>query len=859
MSQNGTPDFRVPSSLLELHIEASNLAAYKLYLNSHLKTVRKGDHVAADYLSADKTPTTQDPAFAACVLNFLVASTHISHSQAIIKMSPSEAYTYLTSLGVTPSVDDYIDENPIKNFNTFKTFPDFNVYLLGHFAAISSIDPDSHHIKPRAKIRTLLNAVPDSPAKQQIELTWNLSNRLSAPTQASYASLVGDLQRANISPMKHSPWKLNQNQQNAARSELSPPNPAHDNIKAFARPSGLANPDTPYNCPPCRKDNHRQGAAGFPCADQQQPPQAPQRNLRQQPQRQQPWQQKQPQQQQWQQYQPQPRQQQPQHAYQRPVPGWLPQQQYQQPRRRHDGTNGGVQVANIGHAAAQAAIQAMQPSDMQQQPLDDFSEQFYDALPTVNDDQDEAPAHQHYPSSHHSQTPILDSGASAHFFPSAAAFQNAAPVNIPINVANGESIAAVSRGDTTLKTGSATIPLPSALHVPGLMRPLISVGCLAKNFCVTFLKNRFYLTKTTSPPPPESIIATGSRKNDIFQFDPPIQQALDFATSTPASPPACPAQSPPCFRIPTALLPLHKIFAHRNANAIRRLIEAFPTLKPKPRAPNTPLTTPCNPCTQAKMTRSPHIPSNIAPSKHALEKVTLDTAGPFPESVRGFRYIHVLTDAYSSISLALPTKTKGGAAQAVTQALTKWQTQTGKTTQRLQTDGAKELCQGHVARFCKTQGTQITIPPPNHASSNGHAESHVKTHKGDMRAELAAAPGGIEPEHWCFSVEDAADKSQFTPTASHTKCPAELFNPKTFNPADALRFQIFGQWGYIMNPKRRPSSLEDRGLLCRYLPSPNTSIYDILITSTGKISTCRPTEFSPALRQPLHPPAIHPK
>lgn len=218
------------------------------------------------------------------------------------------------------------------------------------------------------------------------------------------------------------------------------------------------------------------------------------------------------------------------------------------------------------------------------------------------------------------------------------------------------------------------------------------------------MRNKFYITAPTQPPPPSSVIAKGTRQNNVYVFDKSTQENCATAPAKPSPPPTTdlspqPAKANPRFQIPSAFIDLHKLYAHRHVAALRRLVSAIPALQPKPRAPNTPPTTQYSPCTQAKMTRAPHIPNPITAPTHALQKVTLDTAGPFPESVRGHRYLNPLTDAYSSVSLALPTKTKGAAAKAVTNALARWQTQIGRTTKRLQTDGAKELSKGHIGRF----------------------------------------------------------------------------------------------------------------------------------------------------------------
>lgn len=104
------------------------------------------------------------------------------------------------------------------------------------------------------------------------------------------------------------------------------------------------------------------------------------------------------------------------------------------------------------------------------------------------------------------------------------------------------------------------------------------------------------------------------------------------------------------------------------------------------------------------MTRAPNITNSDPPPTLPLHKVTLDTTGPFPISVRGCRYIYPLADDYSSGIIPLFSNTKGNAAQVVTITISHWQNITGRTTLRLQTDGAGELSKGHVKKFCDKKG-----------------------------------------------------------------------------------------------------------------------------------------------------------
>lgn len=809
-----------------MNVEGSNSTEYIMRLSSHLRTIVKDDHVAKDYLKSDTTPSSPDMAFENLVHNFMVSSVHAAHGAAIINMTVPQAFTYLSSLSTPENVDDYVYSRPVADFNTYKTFEEFKTAVYARSAKIASLDATSHHLKPRAMSRFLLEQFPRTEKIIKIDDLWSHTMRRSADvTHAYYEHLWNDLKNSGITPQSKPGGPGKQYYQ--GHSYQTPPVrrrilPGHAGpANPYGRAPGLDNPPGgPYRCPPCKMDNHQLGNPG--CLSSQS-----RGNFQQRP------------------YQGQVRQ-----GPSPPRP-YQPQARVPPPERRRQA---GYDMANMA-----AAFQALGRQQATEEALaappstEEDADQFYDTE-NVNGDA----AHFLYPTSpivNALPSPILDSGASSHLLPSGSSFSQKMAVNVPVKIADGTSIPAIARGDASLRTGSTTLLLRSALHVPDLARPLVSAARLAKDFCITMLKNRFYLTRQKSPPSPTEVIAKGTTDNNVFVFEPPTAEAAaQRATEKQNAPPQRPAAATPRFQIPTAFLHLHNLFPHRHISGLRRLITAIPQLKPKPRHKDSPLNTPCNPCVETKMTRAPHIVDSDPPPSRPLHKVTLDTGGPFPPSVRGFCYINPLSDTFSSISLPLPSKTKGGASLAVTETLARWQTKTGKTTVRIQTDGAKELSKSHIGRFCKAQGTDITTPPPNHPTSNGHAERRVNTHKADIRAALAAAPGGIPESYWCYAAEDAADKANFIPQPFSTTCPLQLFHPQSFRKEHALRFQIFGQWGYIPNPKQKPTSLENRGLLCRYLRSPNYARYDVVFPN-GKINTCRPTEFSPCPPPPSIPSA----
>ena len=497
-------DWKVPGNHPVLNLEASNLPEWELRTVMQLSTVATGTSFAADLLKAETTPQDPDPSAIANVRNFLVSSVHLSHAQAIMTMTPSDAFAHLKSLGPRRSVEDHIDATPTPDFNNCLSVDDFSNKLLTYFANISAIDSSSHHVSPRAKLRLAFRSLPNTPIAHQLKLSWQHTMPINEPTHSSFLALMDELKSSGIKPHRNSSSNNNQhqqrqNQQHHIQGRHPPPHRRQHGYypngapPQYNRPRGLENPSPPYTCPPCGMDNHRPGHRNFPCSANfptPAPPGPPQQLFPSRAPSQ---------------YQPHYQQQQQQFRPFRP-----PQTPQTRPRREP------FNFASMAQAAFEAGQRApiLATPEQQEHPGDSNAEshdQFFDARAVNEEGADRFPFY-------YSPSPILDSGASAHLFPSADSFTNKQSVDVPISVADGSFITAVTRGKTSLHTGTSLLPLSSALHVPNLARPLISAALLAKDFCITMLRDKFYISTSSNKPPAADIVASGSRQNNIYVF-----------------------------------------------------------------------------------------------------------------------------------------------------------------------------------------------------------------------------------------------------------------------------------------------------------------------------------------------------
>lgn len=455
-----------------------------------------------------------------------------------------------------------------------------------------------------------------------------------------------------------------------------------------------------------------------------------------------------------------------------------------------------------------------------------------------------------------SQDALLDSGASHHMLPNKAEFTQYNPTSIPVTLANGSCT--MARGIGTAALNFPFMPLLKCLHVPQLSRPLISASRLAKNFSILFQGSKFFIFKEKLPTPP-SPVAQGQSFDGVYRFTPSSEHPKQECVASCAllEKPIQPKNS---FKIPARFLPLHRIFNHIGMNKLRQFTQQNPSLMPKKSSrvvasaendnkeheeakhssehDSSTTTTPCLPCLVGKSTRAPHHSST--PSVSPLDRICVDTAGPFPPSIDKNKYMCVIIDDATGYPSAVFAPTKGGVAAPIIAKLKQLQNQKQKSLLIFHSDNAPELCKGTISRWALAQGTKMTTTVPNHSSSNGIAERAIRSIEESSKAALVAA--NLPDQFWDHAYADSVSKFAVLPSSRHsTASPHKLFydeQPLTSH------FQPFGQFGYVVNTSSDKSALRPRAIAGRYLQAPTHQKYLVYIPSTGRIVTCRPTEFT---------------
>ena len=160
-----------------------------------------------------------------------------------------------------------------------------------------------------------------------------------------------------------------------------------------------------------------------------------------------------------------------------------------------------------------------------------------------------------------------------------------------------------------------------------------------------------------------------------------------------------------------------------------------------------------------------------------LQSVRTDTTGSLQRSSQKHRYFTVVVDDASGHTTALPIVNKSSAGKDVAHKLARLQRQSGRTIQRIHSDGAGELCKANPLRLSNANGIDLTTTVPHTPAMNGVAERAIRTLKESTHTQLISAE--VPLKYWQFALLDAAARRNATPHANQTRSPNKL---QTFPP-----------------------------------------------------------------------------
>ena len=219
----------------------------------------------------------------------------------------------------------------------------------------------------------------------------------------------------------------------------------------------------------------------------------------------------------------------------------------------------------------------------------------------------------------------------------------------------------------------------------------------------------------------------------------------------------------------------HRRFAHLGSAKIANLHKVTTMTTPVKVVKHT-----CQTCTLTKFRKSKGKVSER--KEHPLERVSVDTCGPFPTSREGFTQAMVIKDDHTRMSWMISIKERKECPSRLAIWKTQVERQSGHLLKSVRLDNAKELVK-HFSGLEEQYGIEAQTTIPHTSTQNGLVERENQQIENDMRALLKDS--GLPAEFWveaCQAGIYIRNRTSNGPVINnHLVSPYEAFTGRTPN------------------------------------------------------------------------------
>nr|BAG74297.1 polyprotein [Neopyropia yezoensis] len=394
---------------------------------------------------------------------------------------------------------------------------------------------------------------------------------------------------------------------------------------------------------------------------------------------------------------------------------------------------------------------------------------------------------------------VVDSGATHHLATGKGVFvAKGAKPNDEVALASGGTLATTGRGEAILVAGDgdnkSTITLKDTYRVPGLRENLMSVGLVDKaGGAVLFANGHCDIYDTAKTVASRAVV---SKADAIGHLEGNGQYTLG---GKPVAKMAMMASAP----MPGTASIWHRRFFHLGYNNLQRAAKMVDGLPEKEVETESAAGAICRPCVEGKTVKAPFPASNS--KTDVMELIHVDITGPFKKSPSGSRYLIVLYEDSTGMTLAVPIRAKSEAGRVMRGKIPEWERRSGKRLKRIRFDGAKEFTTAKLRQWYEEKGIDYEVTLPYSPQSNGKAERVNRTIKERVRAALSES--GLDEELWAEAAVAAAYVMNRSPKEGQDVTPWEGFTGKR---PDVSGLAVWGSRAYALKPPKQIKGTQPR-------------------------------------------------
>lgn len=394
---------------------------------------------------------------------------------------------------------------------------------------------------------------------------------------------------------------------------------------------------------------------------------------------------------------------------------------------------------------------------------------------------------------------VVDSGATHHLATGKGLFlAKAARTNEEVTLASGDTLATTGLGEAVLVADSgdnlSTITLKNTYRVPGLRENLMSVGLVDKaGGAVLFAEGHCYIFDAAKTVVSRDVV---SKADAIGKLEGNGQYMLG---GTPTAKMAMMVSAP----MPGTASVWHRRFFHLGYTNLRRVAKMVIGLPEKDVEPEPVAGAICRPCVEGKTVKAPFPTSDS--KTDVMELIHVDITGPFKKSPSGARYLLVLYEDSTGMTVGVPIRAKSEAGKVIKWRIPEMERRCGKKLKRIRFDGAKEFATAKLRSWYAEKGIDYEVTLPYSPQSNGKAERVNRTIKERVRAALSDS--GLDEQLWAEAAVAAIYVMNRSPKEGKDVTPWEAFTSKR---PDVSGFAVWGSRAYALRPSKKIKGMQPR-------------------------------------------------
>ena len=431
---------------------------------------------------------------------------------------------------------------------------------------------------------------------------------------------------------------------------------------------------------------------------------------------------------------------------------------------------------------------------------------------------------------------LLDSGATQHMHSSRAAYVEYSRLSAPVHITfgAGDTRPAVGIGSIYLlpTDGGHPVIMTDVLHVPELLRPLLSVSQLLKRGCkINFADDEPIVISNAG-----QALLRVRHTGDLF-----IVLAIVRAGSAHSASGVC--HDPVLW---------HRRFGHLSHQGLARLqrlglVTGLPVTAAQFLEQHK-LRVVCEPCVLGQHRSRPFPPSKTRPSR-PLSRLHSDLSGPLPvRALCGGQYLCTITDHFTGFGLVTALKHKSDAPAAIEDGIRLLENHAAaaSSVQFLRSDNGGEYINARMQRICADRGIAHETSAPHTPQQNGLAERRNLTIMNCARSMLVES--GLPQVFWYEAARYCNYLRNRSPVAGRVLTPLEAL---TGERPDVAHLRVFGCTAYVHVPGCQQSKLGPRSRKGRFIGiQPNSKAYRVFVDGKVVVSTNVIFDETPAAPPP---------